>query len=242
MGTVVGVDVRDEDVTIAIVADAFNRITEIEGRFSPFRPESELSRVISGELSVDDASEELRAVFRQCEAVCEATDGYFDIRAHRPDGAPDPSGFVKGWAVEQAARLLEAGGARNYTINAGGDILARGEPAAGETWRVGVQHPRIRDRVAAVLRVRDLAVATSGVYERGDHVTNPHTHRPPAGVVSTTVVGPSLALADAYATAALAMGRDGIGWIATRPGYAGCVITDDDRFMWTNELEPLLSR
>jgi thiamine biosynthesis lipoprotein len=240
MGTVVGVDVRDADVDAAAVAEAFERLAAIEARFSPFRPDSELSRVMRGELAEDHASAELREVFRLCESVRLASEGYFDIRAHRPDGTPDPSGLVKGWAVEEAAAILEADGARNYTINAGGDIVARGDAAPGEKWRVGIQHPRVPDRLAAVLQVRDVAVATSGVYERGEHVVDPHTGRPSAGVTSTTVIGPSLTLADGYATAALAMGRDGIGWIATLPGYAGCVITDDDRFVSTATMERYL--
>jgi thiamine biosynthesis lipoprotein len=242
MGTVVGIDVRDAKADAAVVAAAFDRIVEIEARFSPFRPDSELSRVIRGEIAQDDTGEELREVFHLCETVRLASDGYFDIRAHRPDGAPDPSGLVKGWAVEEAASILDAGGARSYAINAGGDIVARGEPAPGEPWRIGIQHPRIRDRVAAVLSIRDLAVATSGAYERGEHVIDPHLQRPPTGVLSATVVGPSLTFADAYATAALAMGTDGIAWIATLRGYAGCVITDDDRFIWTEALEPFLNR
>jgi thiamine biosynthesis lipoprotein len=242
MGTAVGIDIRDERIGRAVVADAFDRITEIEERFSPFRSASEISRVMRGELAEDDASPELRQVFRWCETVRVASHGYFDIRGFRPDGAPDPSGLVKGWAVEEAARILEARGARNFTVNAGGDIVARGQAAPGERWRIGIQHPRLRDRVAAVLAVGDLAVATSGAYERGDHVTDPHTGRPPAGVVSTTVVGPSLTFADAYATAAFAMGRDGVGWMTTLSGYAGCVITDDDRLVWTDGLARYLDQ
>ncbi len=241
MGTAVGIDVRDEHVSRGAIPAAFDRILAIEARFSPFRPDSELSRVIRGELPEEESSLELREVFRLCETVRAVSDGYFDIRGHRPDGAPDPSGLVKGWAVEQAAAVLAAHEVENVTINAGGDIIARGEAGPGQPWRVGLQHPRIRDRIAAVLEVRDLAVATSGTYERGEHVLDPHTRRPPVGVLSVTVVGPSLAMADGYATAALAMGRDGIPWAGTLPGYAACGITDDDRFLWTDGLERYLA-
>ena len=144
--------------------------------------------------------------------------------------------------MDEAAAVLERHGARNYTINAGGDILARGEPSPGRAWRIGVQHPKIREAVAAVLEVRDLAVATSGEYERGDHVIDPRTGARPTGMLSVTVAGPSLALADAYATAAFAMGADGIRWIAALSGYVGCAITTDGQLVWTNAFESLLVR
>ena len=159
----------------------------------------------------------------------------FDVRAHRADGRLDPSGFVKGWAVEAAAGILDAAGARNYCLNAGGDVIARGEPEPGSPWRIGIRHPEIPDRVATILEARDLAVATSGGYERGDHIGDPHTGRPALGLLSVTVVGPHLAEADAYATAAFAMGEAGLSWIATLPGYAGCMITAGRRLVWTED-------
>ena len=241
MGTAIGIDVRDPGVPEAALDDAFVRLAVIEARFSTYRSDSEVSRYGRGEIGDDDLSAEVREVLRLCEAVRISSGGAFDVR-HRPDGLVDPTGLVKGWAVDEAAAVLEHQGARNYAINAGGDILAHGEPSPGRAWRVGVQHPQIREAMAAVLEVRDLAVATSGEYERGDHIVDPGTGARPAGMLSVTVAGPSLALADAYATAAFAMGADGIRWIAARSGYAGCAITTDGRFVWTNSFEPLLVR
>ena len=102
-----------------------------------------------------------------------------------------------------------------------------------DRWRIGIQHPLERDRIAAVVETRDLAVATSGAYERGEHVFDPHTHRPPVGVLSVTITGPDLATADAYATAAFAMGRRGAQWTATLNGYEGMTILDDGRVLLT---------
>jgi len=115
-----------------------------------------------------------------------------DIRAHRPDGRPDPTGLVKGWSLENAGRILEAAGARDYCINGGGDVVVRGEAAPGKAWRVGIRHPLIADRLATVLAVRGAAVATSGAYERGAHIRDPFTGQAPGRVLSFTVVGPSL--------------------------------------------------
>jgi FAD:protein FMN transferase len=125
------------------------------------------------------------------------------------DGRVDPSGLVKGWSVDRAAAIADELGWRNYAINAGGDIRLRGGALPAPVWRVGIQHPRTRRQVVAVVTGDDLAVATSGAYARGDHVLDPHTKLPPEGVLSVTVAGPDLATADAYATAAFAMGLRG---------------------------------
>ena len=148
-------------------------------------------------------------------------------------GPARPSGYVKGWAVARAAERLDAAGARRFCIDAGGDIAARGRPRADRGWRVGIRHPRERERLAAVLEVEDLAVATSGEYERGAHIVDPRSGRPPEGLLSVTVVGPDLARADAYATAAFAMGADGPAWTATLAGYDAMCVTSDDRVLAT---------
>jgi FAD:protein FMN transferase len=169
-------------------------------------------------------------VLDRCEALRARTRGCFDVRARGPI---DPSGFVKGWAVQEVVGLLTAAGARNLCVHAGGDVCVRGERAPGRPWRVGVQHPCRRDRVAAVLQARDLAVATSGAYERRAHVVDPRTGRPPDGVLSVTVLGPDLGTADAYATAAFAMGLDGPAWSAGLRGYDALTILADGRVLST---------
>ncbi len=247
MGTAIGLDVRDASVSPAALEEIFSYLRDIDRRFSPYKPDSEVSRLIRGELEETDAGSDLRAIMSLCDQVRWTSEGYFDIRAHRPDGRPDPTGMVKGWALENASRMLEAAGARNYCINGGGDIVARGNPAGssvavGEGWRVGIRHPFVADRLAAVLAIRDGAVATSGAYERGEHIRNPLTGRAPEGLLSVTIVGPSLTLADAYATAAFAMGPSGLAWVAALPGFAGCgVMTDQDgsnaRLVWTPGFE-----
>ncbi len=241
MGTVVTIDVRDPGVDPGAVDAALAYLHDIDARFSPFRPESEVSRLARGEIREDECSADVRHVLALCEDLRRTSDGYFDIRGHRPDGRLDPCGMVKGWAVEEASRILEAAGANDYAINAGGDVIASGGPAAGRPWRVGIRHPHKADRLAAVLAVRDRAVATSGTYERGEHIRDPHTGRPPAGLLSLSVVGPSLTWADAYATTGFAMGLAGIGWVARHVGYGACGITADGRVLWTAELDRLLA-
>src|SRR5207245_2704374 len=183
--------------------------------------DSELSRLNRGELAFADAHPDVLWVLDRCEHLRVATDGYFDVRAASPD-LVDPSGFVKGWSVDRAAAMLDAAGLRNYAVNAAGDMRLRGRAVPELHWRVGIQHPREPAQVAKVIDTTDRAVATSGEYARGTHVFDPHTHLPPSGILSVTITGPDLATADAFATAAFAMGADkATRWTARLRGYEG---------------------
>jgi thiamine biosynthesis lipoprotein len=243
-GTAIGVDVRDahDGSELRVALDAvFEWFTRVDDLFSTWRDDTEIVRIGRGELAVRDAAPEVRAVLALCDRVHDETGGAFDVTvgararvAPRPGLAPiDPSGLVKGWAVDEAAERLARAGARNFCINAGGDVVARGRPEPDRLWRVGIRHPVELERIAAVVAVEDLAVATSGEYERGAHILDPHTRRPPTGLLSVTIVGPDLATADAYATAAFAMGAEGPRWTATLTGYEALCITSDHAVLST---------
>ena len=240
MGTVVSFDLRGAAPSRGALERAVAWLHEVDARFSPYRPGSEVSRLADGTLSDRDTHADVRAVLAMCEAVRIDSDGAFDARRWSPDGRLDPSGLVKGWAVQRAADELEAAGARDFAIAAGGDIVARGEPEPGRAWRVGVRHPGVADRVAAVLAASDLAVATSATYERGAHIRDPRSGAAPGGLQSVTVVGPSLTWADAYATAAFVLGMDGLGWVADHDGYGALAITADDRVVWTPVIDEVM--
>ena len=240
MGTTVSIDVREPSVPDGALDEAIAWFHDVDRRFSPYRAGSEVSRVRDGRLSFEDASADVRAMFTLADQLRERTDGFFDPRSFHADGRPDPTGVVKGWAVDEAVGRLRLAGARNVKVVAGGDLVALGEPDEGRPWRIGIRHPDDASAVAAVLEVRDLAVATSGLYERGDHIVNPHTGDVPRALRSMTVVGPNLTLADAYATAAFAMGEAGPGWIAGLPGFGAIAITARDRVVWTPRVGELL--
>ena len=253
MGTVIGIDVRDPDVPDSAIDDAVAWLVDVDARFSPYRPGSEISRLARAEVGPDECAPDVRFVLTRCEALRVESDGFFDIRGPGLLGGLDPSGYVKGWAVEEAAHILEAAGARNYAINAGGDVILRGAPdpaamagqAAGRPWVVGIRHPLEADQIVARLSFgasnERRAVATSGLYERAGHIVDPHSGTSPAGLLSATVVGPSLALADAYATTVFAMGAGGLTWLSRRPGYGGYVIDREQRPSWTQDVDQLLS-
>ncbi len=235
MGTVVSIDVRSADGPIdAAVERAVAWFHAVDARFSTFRDDSEIRRLDRGELPLDDCHPDVRHVLRTCEDLRQASNGVFDVRRHRPDGGLDPSGFVKGWAVDEAADLLAAAGATAFSINAGGDAVVRGEPEPGMPWRVGIRHPGDRGALAAVLEIRDNAVATSGHYERGSHIRDPRTGAGASGLVSVTVLGPHLGTADAYATAAFAMGGQGPGWVARQEGFGVLAIDEAGLVTWSD--------
>jgi thiamine biosynthesis lipoprotein len=215
MGTTVSIDVRDPGISPEILARAIKVLDELDARFSTFREDSEISRLDRGELSLEAAHPGVREVLDACSVLRAESGGAFD--AYR-DGRLDPSGYVKGWAAEQAADVLRRAGARSFALNVGGDIVCVGEPALGSPWRIGIRHPDDANRLMLVVGVRDGAIATSGLYERGAHVTDPRTSALPDTWRSITVLAADLATADAIATAALAMGEAGPAWAAGRHG------------------------
>ncbi len=244
MGMPIIIDVRDTDIEPSALDRAFEWFRCVDARFSTYKADSEISRLNRGELALADAHPDVLEVLARCEELRDETDGYFDIHAPArsldtvlpADLAPaavDPSGLVKGWSVGRAARILDAAGARNYTINAGGDIIARGCPFPALNWRIGIQHPLQRDSLAAVVAVSNQAIATSGAYERGQHIVDPSTGRPPDGILSVTITGPDIATADAYATAAYAMGIAGPAWTARLAGYEAMTIRADGTVLST---------
>ena len=234
MGMPIIVDVRDDDVTAADLDPVFEWLTWVDATFSTFKPESEISRLNRGELALEDADPQVRAVLSRCEELRIETLGYFDVRT-ASQGLIDPSGLVKGWSVDRAAALLDRAGMHNYSINAGGDVRLSGRAVPAFDWRVGIQHPLLNDKLAGVVALCDGAVATSGAYERGEHVLDPHTAAPPGGVLSVTITGRDLATADAYATAAFAMGTDGPDWTARLKGYEALTILADHQVLSTRD-------
>jgi thiamine biosynthesis lipoprotein len=242
MGTMVSIDVRDATLPAGLLDSVADWLHEVDARFSPYRVDSEISRIAEGRLHEAGAHPDVRAILRFADDLAVRSSGAFDVRTWRSDGRLDPSGIVKGWSIQVAADRMTEAGLGDFAINAGGDIVARGGPLPGIPWRVGIRHPDLAERVAAVLTVTDAAVATSGAYERGPHIVDPRTGRSPTTLRSVTVIGPDLMRADAFATAGFVMGPYALDWVARQPGYGAYVIDGDDRVTWTPGLERLLGR
>lgn len=241
MGTAITLDARDPSAVADDFDCFFSLMNDVDRQFSPFRAESEVSRLADGTLARAHVSQQMREVLDLCEMVRSQSDGAFDIADHSPDRRLDPSGLVKGWAIDRGARLLAGRGWKNFSVNAGGDVIARGEPEPGRSWRIGIRHPLEADKMARVLLLRDATIATSGLYERGGHIRTPHTGVVPNELLSISVIGPELTFADAYATAAFVKGRAGLAWIATLPGYEAFAATATGRAIWTDGCDRLLA-
>src|SRR5438874_199280 len=118
MGTVFSIDVRDPGEWSAAVAEVVGWLHRVDAVFSPFKPGSDVSRLARGELRLADAAPEVRVVLELCADLTATTEGYFSALV---DGRIDPTGLVKGWAVERASELLRRHGSENHAINGGGD-------------------------------------------------------------------------------------------------------------------------
>jgi FAD:protein FMN transferase len=259
MGTVATIDVSvetDTDEVNDVLNSVVERLHDIDRRFSTYQTGSEVSRFGRGEIAASDLSDDLRTILDLSEKFNATTDGYFDIHAaaqtepaasiqlsSNTASAPiEPSGVVKGWAIQQAADMLRMAGQHNFSVNLGGDVDAAGRPDEGENggWRIGLQHPINGQQVMAVLKISDLAVATSGAYERGSHIISPQgeIQNP---LLSVTIVGPDVVLADVYATAAFAMGSMGLGWATHLDGFEVFAVTLDQQTYRTPGLDLLLA-
>lgn len=234
MGSVASVHVHDdvpEQLVDDVIATVFDELDRIEAVFSTFRPDSEISRINDGSLHVLDASREVVDVLDACTYLEAISDGAFSART--ASGSLDPSGFVKGWAVERASRVLADSGLRHWYVSLGGDMQMGEAPEAldGEPqgWKVGIADPSDSSRTVSGLLIQRGAVATSGTGERGLHLIDPRTGAPAEYWASVTVVGPSLTWADAYATVACVRGKDGLEWVHRFLGYSALGVTHDGR-------------
>jgi len=221
MGTVVSFDVpagAGDPSGDGSLGQAVRWLHWVDAIFSPYRDDSDVSRFARGSVALADCAPELGQVLEACAAISVRSGGYFTTT---PGGTFDPSGYVKGWAIERAAAILTAAGSAEHSVNGGGDIQCAGQ----RRWRVGIADPLHPGRLALVVAGRDFAVATSGVAERGAHIIDPHTGQPSSGLASITVVGTRLAETDAFATAAFAMGPAARDWVESLAGYEAFAIT-----------------
>ncbi|MFD0543174.1 FAD:protein FMN transferase [Streptomyces mexicanus] len=240
MGTVFSFDVRggDADAVAAALGEAVAGLHRADELFSTYREDSEIARLARGELTEADCSPEVAEVLALGARAERDSDGWFSLRY---GGTLDPTGIVKGWAAERAARLIAAAGAGGVGVNGGGDVQLLGAPEPHRPWRVGVSDPLRPGRLAAVVSAagaEELAVATSGTAERGAHIVDPRTGRAAVSdLVAVTVVAPRLTWADCWATAAFARGsRDGLAWLESLPDVEGLLVTAGDEVLCTSGL------
>ncbi|MEO5852594.1 MAG: FAD:protein FMN transferase [Nocardioides sp.] len=219
----------DDDAAASAWDEAMATLRDVDRVFSTYRDDSFVSRLGRGEISVADCPPEVAEVLALGEVARLLSHGAFDVRRPGTDGRMvlDPSGVVKGWAVERAARPLRGLADTDFCLSAGGDMVCHVADPDAPAWRVGIEDPADPSRLVAVVPVRHGAVATSGTAHRGEHVVDARTGAAPQGIASVTVVGDDLTWADIDATAAFALGREALGWLTTSSGRSGLVVWSD---------------
>ncbi|HUD81104.1 MAG TPA: FAD:protein FMN transferase [Patescibacteria group bacterium] len=230
MGMPITVEIVD-DSRARVIDDVFNYFVNVDKKFSTYKPASEITKINHG-LPADQWSKEMRQVMDLCEQTKKLSNGYFDI-VH--NGKIDPSGLVKGWAINNAAKLLLDKGVADFYIEAGGDIQVHGTNADKAQWVIGIRSPFNLKEIIKVITLNGKGIATSGTYIRGQHIYNPHNRSSRVdGVKSLSVIGSNVYEADRYATAAFAMGKNGIAFIESVAGLEGYMVDSNKIATYTS--------
>lgn len=243
-GTVVDVDCSAADVSQSDLNNGVRKVIEfcegVDEDFSTYIDGSWVSRLRRGKTSIEACPDYVREVWDLCTTAKYLSDGAFD--PWKVVGGFDPSGLVKGWAADICADMLVANGAQHVQINAAGDLALRGgyfDSKIGEVkpWKIGVVNPDNRAEVLQIFDITNGAIATSGVYERGAHITDPYTGMIAIGAKSATIVGEKGWLCDALATAVMVAGTDAAIWFSQPEleGYQVWVIDRHENTSWSNE-------
>jgi len=223
MGMPIAIEIIDPEGQEAHIDEVLEYFNYIDQTFSTYKEHSEISRLNRDELELSAASDDMKEVFSLSDETKRLTRGYFDIT--RPTGGYDPSGLVKGLAIYRGAEILRKRGLKNFYVEIAGDIQTSGKNSQGEPWRIGIRNPQNASEIVKIVNLSDRGIATSGTYVRGAHIYDPLAPgRALDEIVSLTVIGPNVYEADRFATAAFAMGRDGINFIAGLPGFEAYMI------------------
>jgi thiamine biosynthesis lipoprotein len=223
------IEVIDPTVNEKIFEEIFNYFVYIDNTFSPFKKNSELTKINQGLLQKRDWSQDMKTVFKLCEQTRNETFGYFNFEKGREF---DPLGLVKGWAINNAANILKAKGFKNYYVEVGGDIQVSGANKEQGLWRIGIQNPFNLKQNIKIIVLKNQGIATSGTYLRGEHIRS--IKKEVGETISLTVIGPNIYEADRFATAAFAMGKKGINFIEKLKGFAGYMIDKKGTAIFTS--------
>lgn len=230
MGMPITLEIVDPNVKKKDLDKVFDYFRKVDEQFSTYKRNSEISKINQGIISKDNVSPLMQEVLNKCEETKKLTDGYFDIEK---DGKLDPSGLVKGWAIYNASKLLLNDGFQNFYVDAGGDIQISGNNSEGKKWTIGIRNPFNRYENVKILCATNCGVATSGTAIRGQHIYNPKQKDVPiTEIVSLTVIGKNIYEADRFATAAFAMGKDGISFLHKK-GFEAYMIDSNKKATYT---------
>lgn len=261
-----------ESVAQAALGEAFAELERIESVMSLYRPESQISRLNrEGVLQNPDASlvEVLRFAGDVAEKSGGAFDvtvqPLWVLQGAKPDAvtlglvdwrkveldvpriklAPGMAitlnGIAQGFAADAAMRVMREHGVEHALIDAG-EFSAHGSNAENAPWRIGIQHPRERDAFAALAKLENRCLATSGDYETAfsddfsrHHIFDPHTGESPGELASVSVLAPTAMVADALSTTLFVLGaKRGIDFLRHYPGTDALLILKNGRRVATS--------
>ena len=241
-GTVVDVDCSSAIVSGADLSNCMQKVVEfcnfVDEDFSTYIDSSWVTRLRRGKVGIEECPISVQEVWQLCAQAKDISDGAFDPWVVA--GGFDPSGLVKGWAADICADMLVAAGAQHVQVNAAGDLALRGgwfDPTDStlKPWKIGVVNPDNRQEVLKIFEITDGAVATSGTYERGAHISDPYTGMIAIGAKSATVVGKEGWLCDALATAVMVAGTDAGHWFGQDElaGYQVWAVNRHENTSWS---------
>lgn len=219
MGMPITVEIADLSDNNKIFDKVFAYFTYIDQKFSTYKSDSETTLINEDKIDPKNFSKDMKTVLLLSEKTKKETGGFFDINVN---GKLDPLGLVKGWAILNAAKILKETGFENFFIDAGSDIQFSGLNKKRESWTVGIRNPFNVGQIVKLVKLKNKGIATSGTYVRGEHIYNPKKNYAPADeILSLTIIGPNVYEADRFATAAFAMGKEGINFIEKLKGFEG---------------------
>ena len=231
------IEIADPNVTMEVFEEVFAYLMSIDEQFSPYKKNSEVSLFNEGKIKEKNLSAEMKEILNLSEKTKNETGGYFDIFHN---GKIDPSGLVKGWAIYKAGEILRQKGFKNFYVEIAGDIETAGFNSKGQKWSIGIRNPFNKKENVKVVYLSNRGIATSGIYEKGEHIYNPKGEKQKNEIVSLTVIGPNIFEADRFATACFAMGRKGIYFIEKMPGFEGYMIDTEGIAVFSSNFEKYL--
>ena len=154
-------------------------------------------------------------------------------------------GIGKGYAAERAKQIMKDRGVASGIVNASGDMTTWGLQPNGKPWTIGIIDPNARGKVFSFMNITDMAVATSGNYEKYilingqkySHTINPKTGLPIRGIKSVTIISRNAEIADAMATPVMIMGiGPGLHMINQMKDIEAIVIDDDNKIFTSQNI------
>ena len=224
MGMVANIEIAEKVHDLSIFDKVFDYFDYVDNKFSTYKKDSEISLINSGLVNEKDYSDDIKLIFKLSEETKNQTNGYFNIKNKK--GKIDPSGIVKGWSIHQASLILRKAGYNNFYIELAGDIETSGLNEEGKPWKIGILNPlKPNEEIIKVVLLSDKGLATSGTYARGQHIYNPYEKDSKvSSILSLSIIGPNIYEADRFATAAFAMGYEGINFIEKLEDFEGYMV------------------